>query len=190
MTATFMDIINTAEDARRQEQPATSLNVIVTGKGATAAAHDYARELIRHGFVTKTPVEIGVDGPPFIISQITARVGQGLGEAAKTGVLIINQAERLADYPDIVDRLALACEDKECALVLVCEKSRLPPVMGTELRRHFPVVEADDSIARAHAEEAKAAEQELHKAVEAAVTLQQDVTPMAPLRLAPKPPGK
>jgi hypothetical protein len=184
MPATFMEVIARAEEARQLNVPDAPLHVAVMDD--TGAAADYARELIRRGFVNKTPVEIDADGAR-LRGQTLALVGRALGEAAQGGILILHNAQALADDGELMDRIILACESRECTVILTGEGKAFDDLLRTrgDLRQHFPLVEGrDNSITLAREEAAKQAVEDLRQAVTEAITLSGDIQPLKPIRLS------
>lgn len=186
MPSTFMEIVNRAEEARRADQPAPPLHVAVAGAGTAAA--EYARELIRRGLLASTPVEIDCGGARFR-GQTLALVGQALGGAAQGGLLILNNAQELGADEELLDRVLLACESRECTVVLAGARDDIAGLLKSRfsLRQAFPLVDADDdSILRAREEAARQAVEDLKQAVEEAVTLSHDIRPLKTIRLSPE----
>jgi hypothetical protein len=151
------------------------------GSGKLDQAKEYARELIQHGILKNTPVEMNCDQP------MSDAMVQQFFKDAKKGMLIVNGIEHLARQETFTSLALRAVSEGSCTIVMCGTRESIDRLFAEDPglpRRFMSMVDMEDpaltSDLKEFAERQKTAE------IEKMLTVQNPIQPMRPLRLVPK----
>ena len=171
--------------AREGDKPDRTLNLIVSGEkrsGKTTNIVAFAEELIQRKLIERDPVYFDCMEGGFG-AQLCVRLNEEFGKA-KGSILILDNADRLADEPLVLQTILDLYEDTGCMMALVGEREGIDKIcdLYPAVANRFPTVINPEIAAE------RAAALSTREAMDKLAALPEATRVLKPLQL--KPAGK